>query len=111
MLYALQRELDVHLGKSGQDVLARRLGALQLERGILIDHAPYRVEDLLFLAAGLGTDRERRRRLGKLDRLEGHRSLGLAKRVEGRRIAELGDGDDIPGDGLVDRFALLADEV
>jgi hypothetical protein len=64
MLYALQRELDVHLGKSRQDVLARRLGALQLERGILIDHAPYRVEDLLFLTARLGTDGERRRRLG-----------------------------------------------
>src|SRR5215218_6565747 len=111
MLYALQRELDVHLGKSRQDVLARRLGALQLERGILIDHAPYRVEDLLFLTARLGTDGERRRRLGKLHRLEGHRPLGLAQGVEGRRIAELGDGDDVPGNGLIYRLALLADEV
>src|SRR5215204_3233301 len=111
MLYALQRELDVHLGKSRQDVLARRLGALQLERRILIDHAPYRVEDLLFLAACLGADSERRRRLGKLDRFERHRLLGLAKGVEGRRIAELGDSDDVPGDGLVYGLALLADEV
>src|SRR3712207_3177881 len=77
MLDALQRELDVHLGEAGEDVLARRLGALQLERGVLIDHAPYRVEDLLFLTARLGADGERRRRLGKLDGLERHRLLGL----------------------------------
>src|ERR687898_234865 len=111
MLYALQRELDVHLGKPGQDVLARSLGALQLERGILIDHAPYRVEDLLFLTARLGADSERRRWFGKLDRLERHRLLGLVQGVESRRIAELGDGDDVPGDGLVYGLALLADEV
>src|SRR5215210_6468560 len=111
VLYALQRELDVHLGEPGKDVLTRRLGAFQLERGVLIDHAPYRVEDFLFLAARLGADGERRRRLGKLDRLEGHRALGLAKSVEGRRIAELGDGDDVPGDGLVYGLTLLADEV
>src|ERR671910_1893079 len=111
MLYALQRELDVHLGKPGQDVLARSLGALQLERGVLIDHAPYRLEDLLFLTTRLGPYSERRSRLGKLDGLERHRLLGLAKGVEGRRIAELGDGDDVPGDGLVYGLALLADEV
>src|SRR5688500_12866220 len=111
VLNALQREFDVHLGEPGQDVLARRLGALQLERGILIDQAPYRVEDLLFLTACLGADSERRRRLGKLDRFERYRLLGLAKGVEGRRIAELGDGDDVPGDGLIYRLTLLADEV
>ena len=111
MLYSLQRELDVHLGETGQDVLARRLGARQLERGVLIDYAPYRLEDLLFLATRPGAYGERRRRLGKLDRLEGHRLLRLAEGVEGRSIAELGDGDDVPGDGLVDRVAFLADEV
>src|SRR5918995_837909 len=111
VLDALQRELDVHLGEPGQDVLARSLGALQLERRILIDHAPYRVEDLLLLTACLGADSEGRRRLGKLDRFERHRLLGLAKGVEGRRIAELGDGDDVPCDGLVYRLALLADKV
>src|SRR5215207_303017 len=111
VLDSLQCEFDVHLGKPGQDVLARRLGALQLERGVLIDHSPYRVEDLLFLTACLGADSERRRRLWKLDRLERHRLLGLAKGVEGRRIAEFGDGDDVPRDSLVHRLALLAYEV
>src|SRR5829696_2585309 len=87
------------------------LDALQLERGILIDHAPDRVEDLLFLTARPGADGERSRRFGKFDRLEGHRPLRFAKGVEGRRIAELGDGDDVPRDGLVYRVALFADEV
>src|SRR5215210_6783270 len=111
VLYALQGQFDVHLGEPGQDVLIRRLRALQLERGVLIDHAPDRVEDLLFLATRLGADSERRRRLGKLDRFERHRLHRLAKGVEGRRVAELGDRDDVPGDGLVYRVALLADEV
>src|SRR5215218_7170687 len=111
VLDSLQCEFDVHLGKPGQDVLARRLGALQLERGIFIDHAPYRVEDLLFLTACLGADSERRGRLGKFDRLERYWLLGLAKGVEGRRIAELGDGDDVPGDGLVYGRTFFADEV
>src|SRR5829696_513776 len=111
VLYALQRKLDVHLGEPGKDVLTRRLRTLQLERGILINHAPDRVEDLLFLTARPGADSERRRRLGKLDRFERHRLFGLAKGVEGRRIAELGDGDDVPCDGLVYGFTFLADEV
>src|SRR5215203_150645 len=111
VLYALQRELDVHLGEAGQYVLPRRLRALQLERGVLIDHAPDLVEDFFFLSARFGADGERRRRLGKFDRLEGHRPLGLAKGVEGRRVAKLGDGDDVPRNGLVHRLAFLADQV
>src|SRR5918999_106712 len=111
VLYALEGELDVHLREPGQDLLARRLGALQLERGVLVGDALYRVEDLLLLAAGLGPHRERRGRLRQLHRLEGHLPPRLAQGVEGARVLELGDGDDVAGDRLVHGHALLADEV
>ena len=53
-------------------------------------------------------DGERRRRLGKLDRFERHRLLGLgvSKVAVSRSLAT-----GVPGDGLVYGLALLADEV
>ena len=73
----------MHLRQPCEDVLARRLGALELERGVLVDHAPYRVEDLLLLAARLRPDREGRGRLGQLYRLEEHLLIRLGQSVEG----------------------------
>ena len=52
-----------------------------------------------------------RRGLGELDRLEGHRFFGLAEGVEGRRVAQFGDGYDVAGYGFGDGVALLAHEV
>src|ERR687897_2015793 len=46
VLDALQREFDVHLGEAGEDVFAGSLRALQVERGVLVDDAPYGFEDL-----------------------------------------------------------------
>jgi hypothetical protein len=77
-VYALQRELDVHLRQPSQDVFSRRLGALEFERGILVREAPDRVEYLLLFAARLRPDRERRGRLRQLHRLEGHLPVRLA---------------------------------
>jgi hypothetical protein len=111
VLDALQRQLDVHLREAGEDVFAGGLRALQAERGVLVHDAPYGLEDFLFLATRLRPDRERRRRLGELDRLEGYRFFGLAEGIEGRRVAEFGNGDDVACDGFGDGVALLADEV
>jgi hypothetical protein len=101
----------VHLRQAGQDVLPRRLGALELERRILVHHALYRVEDLLLLAARLRPDRERRRRLRQFYGWENHLLIGLAQSVEGVGVLELGDGDDIPCDRLVHGATLLTHEV
>src|SRR4028118_1208320 len=48
---------------------------------------------------------------GQPARPEGHPLLGLAQGVEGGRVPELGDSDDVPGDRLVHGLAVLADEV
>ena len=108
---ALNGELHVHLREPREDVLPRLLRTLQQEGWILVGDLADGLEDLLFLAARLRPDGERRGRLRQLHRREGDGCFGPAESVEGVGVLQLCDGDDVARHGLVHGDPFLAHEV
>ena len=53
-LQLLEEHIKLHVAHSAQDLLVRRLLAVQLERGVLIEKLVQAGEDLLLVALGLG---------------------------------------------------------
>ncbi len=87
--------LDVDLRQAGDDLLARLLVAVQVDRRVLLLQAAQRGEDLVLVALGLRLHRERHHRLRQLDRRHLDRLVAVGEPVARARLLELGDRADV----------------
>ena len=89
--------LDVQLAHAGQQHLVGLRVARHAQHRVLLEQALQRGRDLVVVAARLGLDRERGRRLGEHDLRVDDRARLVRQRVARLRVLELRDRSDVAG--------------
>ena len=107
-LEPMLHDVEVELAHADDDHLLGLGVADELEGRIFVGDLVQAAGDFLFVAAGLRFDgqAEHGRRIARTRQLRS--AGGVAERVADAQILDLGDGDDIAGNGLGDRLLRLA---
>ena len=109
LLHPVDDHLDVDLGESGDDLLARLLIAVDVERRVLLHETADSAGGLLLVALRLRLEGERHHRRGQIKRQEGDppRPSPPARRRRAG-LLQLCDRADVARAELVDLLVLLA---
>src|SRR5919109_1989194 len=104
----VDRDLDVNLGESRQELLAGLRIAAEDKRRILLGEPAERGRHLLLVALRLRRDGEAHHRLRKAELGHLDLALGVEQQVARHRLLELRDRADVPGTELRRLLVLLA---
>src|SRR5689334_12756760 len=106
-LQLLERDVEVHVAKAGDDELVRLLVALDVEGRVLLTQPGKPARDLLLVAPRLRRDRQA---VGRPGQVEGRDRPAVLRpqRVAGERVGELGRGGYVPRGDLGRGDVLLA---
>src|SRR5207245_7340605 len=106
-LQPLDRDLDVHLRQTGQQLLPGLRVPAQMERRVLLGEASQPRRHLLLVALRLRRDGEAHHRLGEADSRQLDLALAFEQQVAGLRLLQLGDCTDVARAELVRRIVFL----
>ena len=107
-LEPVDRDLDVDLAHSREELLARLRVTPQDERRVLLGEAPQRGADLLLVALRLRRDREAHHGLGEVDLRQLELAFRVEQQVTGRGLLQLRDGADVSLPELLRGVVVLA---